>query len=309
MGGHNWTDDAYKNISSTYSGKTAAQVFHNTATRTLSNGMDPKGLKFRESRDSDVHPNSLAIMTWLDETGSMGRIPEHLVRENLPNLMQVLLDNGVQDAHVLFGGVGDHYSDHYPLQVGQFEAGADQLLKWLTEINLEGNGGGQGMESYLLAWLVAARHTSVDCFEKRGKKGFLFTIGDEYVHDRVEAGVLKNLLGYENPEDVTAAQLLTEAQRMYHVFHIHCTHGKGGNYYDHISNDWKKLLGERLIVCVDFTKIPEIIATTVAVVNGADLNKVVSGFDEDTKALVLRSTSNAINSITNTTANTGVIKL
>jgi hypothetical protein len=291
MGHSNWSNDAYNHLKANYSTKSTAQVFGN---RSIDKDMSPRGVQFRESRDSAAHPESLAIGVLLDETGSMGSIPEMLVRHKLGNLMNTLIDHGVPDAHVLFGGIGDHYSDRSPLQVGQFESGTDELNRWLTKIFLEGNGGGQSKESYSLAWLFFARHTSIDCFEKRNQKGFLFTIGDEGVHKALERDFLTNLLGYPFYEDIPAEQLLAEAQRMYHVFHLHVTETSvGGSGV--IIDGWRKLLQEGLIIVEDYNNIAEIIASTVAVVMGADLKKVVAAFDTTTAKQV----SNALVQINN----------
>lgn len=278
MGSSSWSNDAFSKLKVDHSTKSRSQIFTSSG---LDSDMSPKNVKFRESRDSDAHPNSVAIAVFLDETGSMGSIPEILVREKLGALMTTLITHGVPDAHVLFGGIGDHYSDNSPLQVGQFEAGTDELNKWLTKIYLEGNGGGQNMESYSLAWLFAGRHTSIDCFEKRGEKGFLFTIGDEATHEKLEKSFLTDLLGYEFPEDILAEQLLKEVQRTYNVFHIHI-HQTSTGQSPKIIDYWKKLLGERVIIAEDYNNVAEIIASTVAVVLGADLKSVVAGFDDDT---------------------------
>jgi hypothetical protein len=278
MGHSSWSNDAYSKLKADYSGKTRGEVFTNTS---IDKNMSPRGITFRESRDSDIHPNSLAIGVFLDVTGSMGSIPDILIRNKLGHLMNTLIAHGVPDAHVLFGGIGDHYSDYYPLQVGQFEAGTQELNAWLTKIYLEGGGGAQVMESYSLAWMFAARHTSIDCFEKRGQKGFLFTIGDEDVHEKLEKDFLTGLLGYEFPETVSAEQVLAEAQRMYHVFHLHVNE-TGTGKTPGILEAWKKLLNESVIVVEDHNNIAEIIASTVAVVMGADLKKVVANFDTAT---------------------------
>lgn len=286
MGSSAWSNDAYNNLRADYSTKTTRQIF---TSSNLDNDMSPKGVKFRESRDSAAHPESLAVAVFLDETGSMGKIPEILVREKLGALMNTLIAHGIPDAHVLFGGIGDHYADKSPLQVGQFEAGTEELNKWLTKIYLEGGGGGQNMESYSLAWLFSSRHTSIDCFEKRGEKGFLFTIGDERVHDKLEAARLSELLGYEFKEEMIATQLLSEAQRMYHVFHLHI-HETSTGHDSKTPEAWKSLLGERLIIVEDYNNVAEIIASTVAVVRGADLQKVIAGFDDQTA----KSVTNAL---------------
>src|SRR5690606_5631209 len=80
---------------------------------------------------------------------------------------------------VLFLAIGDHETDSAPLQVGQFESGDAELDLWLTRTWLEGKGGANSGESYLLAWYFASKFTKLDSLDKRGQKGFLFTIGDE----------------------------------------------------------------------------------------------------------------------------------
>lgn len=295
MGGSSWSSSAYDNLRAGYSTKSTSQIFSNDK---LDKKMNPNGVKFRESRDSDTHPKSVAIGIFLDVTGSMERIPEILIKEKLGTLITTLIANGVPDAHVLFGGIGDMTCDRAPLQVGQFEAGTKELDKWLTKIYLEGGGGGQDMESYSLAWLFAGRHTSIDCFEKRNEKGFLFTIGDEWTWPEMDRGALEKLLGYALEKDLTAAQVLEEAQRLYHVFHLHIHETKAGQN-THTIERWKNLLGERLIIVEDHANVAEIIASIVAVIHGADLKSVVSGFDDKTSKMV----SNALVKV-----NTDVVK-
>jgi hypothetical protein len=290
MGYTSWSSDAYSHLKTSYSGKSADQIFSSGMNPT----MDPHGLVFRESRDSDAHPNSIAIAVFLDVTGSMGQIPELLIRHKLGSLMDTLLAHGVEDPQVMFSAIGDHHTDRVPLQIGQFESGTDELNECLSKVYLEGGGGGQNMESYLLAWLVAGRHTSIDCFEKRGNKGFLFTIGDEKNWDSVAADRLKELMGYAQTDPITDAQVLAQAQRMYHVFHIHINET---GYKDNpdVIGYWKKLLGERALILDQHMAVAELIASTVAVINGANLDKVAAEFDDATaksvkNALMLVST-------------------
>ena len=60
---------------------------------------------------------------------------------------------------------------------------------------LEGGGGGQMRESYELAMYFMARHTSLDCHEKRGKRGYLFIIGDEMPYPNVNPQQVSRILG------------------------------------------------------------------------------------------------------------------
>lgn len=274
MGYSGWSSDAYTNLSRSYVGKSADDIFSNSAV----SDMLPKGVDVREARDSEEHPESLAVMVFLDVTGSMGHIPEAIVKNKLGALMNTIIDNGVPDPQILFGAIGDHHCDRTPLQIGQFESGTEELDKWLTSMYLEGGGGGQNMESYLQAWLIAGRHTSIDCFEKRNEKGFLFTIGDEKNWNEMDAHALKEIMGYAQTDPVTDDQLLEEAQRLYNVYHIHINEA---SYRDdpNVLGYWKEKLGERFIVLNDYNALCETISTLIAVQHGADMADVTSKFD------------------------------
>lgn len=221
--------------------------------------MDPHGVIIRESRDSEEHPNSVAIILALDETGSMGRIPHALIKTGLPTIMSSIIEAGIPDPQLLFLGIGDHKVDSAPLQVSQFESSDSLLDHWLTKVYLEGNGGGNGGESYSLAHYFAAYHTSIDCFEKRGQKGLLFTIGDEPTFREYPGYVIKGLMGTSEAGNYTAAELLAKAQETYHVFHLHVKEGSNGTRQE-VMGGWKELLGDNLIIIEDSRDIPKIIA-------------------------------------------------
>lgn len=221
------------------------EIFHE---RSMNNAMDPKDVDIRESRDSAEHPNSLAIILALDVTGSMGSIPHFLVKTGLPEIMDGIIQKGVKDPQLLFLGVGDHTCDRAPLQVGQFESSDELLDHWLTNVYLEGGGGGNDGESYLLAWYFAGKHTSIDCFEKRGKKGFLFTIGDEPCLDSIPKTSIKALMGKGQFENFDATDLLDKAREKYEVFHIHMKQGSNGSRQE-VIDGWTQLVGkDNLIV-------------------------------------------------------------
>lgn len=285
MGYTRWSDDAYSHLKSSRTNSSTNDIFVNNKKGLAPSYLLPSNFKYRESRDSDIHPDSLSIAVFLDVTGSMGRIPDILVREKLGNLMNTLISNGIEHPQILFGAIGDQYSDRYPIQVSQFESGTDELDKSLTELYLEGGGGGQNKESYLLSWLVCARQTSIDCFEKRNQKGFLFTIGDEANWDKITRETMLDKLGYKEGSTISDKELLKEAQRMYHVFHIHINEA---SYRDdpQVLGYWKKLLGERLIVLQDYNMIAETIASTVALVSGVDMEKLYNTLDNNTSKVV-----------------------
>ena len=192
----------------------------------------------------------------------MGSIPLHLVRDGLPTIMQKIIDAGVKDPQVLFVAIGDHECDRAPLQVGQFESSDALLDHWLTKVWIESGGGGNGGESYSLAHYFAANHTSIDCFEKRGQKGFLFTIGDEPTLETYPARAIKNIMGTAEAKEYDKTELLEAAQKSYNVFHLHVKQGSNGRS-EKVMNGWKEFMGDNLIIVEDKLEIPQTIAKIV----------------------------------------------
>jgi hypothetical protein len=225
--------------------------------------MNPNGIMLRESRDSDEHPNTVSIILALDVTGSMGSIPHFLVKEGLPHIMGNIIQRGIKDPQLLFLAVGDHECDNSPLQVGQFESSDELLDKWLTDVYLEGGGGGNAGESYLLAWYFAGFHTVLDCFEKRQQKGFLFTIGDEPTLSEIPADALKNIMGKGQYKNYPASVLLDKAREHYHVYHLHVKETSSGSQQS-VMDGWKQLMGDKLIIVDRHAEIAKIIPEIVA---------------------------------------------
>jgi hypothetical protein len=247
-----------------YHTKSRDEIF---SQRSINNAMNPYNIKIRESRDSPKHPNSLSIILGLDVTGSMGSIPHFLVQNGLPQIMGKIIQSGVADPQILFLGIGDHQCDTSPLQVGQFESSDELLDQWLTDVYLEGGGGGNEGESYLLAWYFASFHTSIDCYEKRHQKGLLFTIGDEPVLKKLPARDLQNIMGDGQYADFSANALLEKSSERYNVFHIHVKETMAGKRQETIDG-WKQLMWDNLIIAEHHAEISNIIADTVLKHNG-----------------------------------------
>src|SRR5512135_3513458 len=219
MGGGAYDREAHVAITTARAEMPREEVFRQTR---LHPDMNPHGVKVRESRDSPRHPDSIGIIFALDETGSMNDIPEFLAKQELPHFMELILDGGfVKDPQLMFMGVGDavqNYHEQAPLQVGQFESEAGLMDRWLTDIYLEGKGGGNEGESYDLAFYFAARHTSMDCWEKRGRKGYLFVTGDEPALPHVSAAAVRERVGDDLKKDVPTKKIVEEASETFHTF-------------------------------------------------------------------------------------------
>ncbi|MBC6993132.1 hypothetical protein QWY85_00610 [Neolewinella lacunae] len=274
MGYGKWSSAEYSSFRSSYAGKSRDDIFTANKHRRIDPKLDPFRVGMRESRDSVEHPNSLAIAVFLDVTGSMGHIPHDLVANQLGALMDTLTDHGVQDPQLMFSAVGDHRCDKAPLQFGQFESSTQLVNDGLSRLFLEG-GGGDAPESYLLAWHAAARHTSIDCWEKRQQKGFLFTVGDDTSHTTFEGQLQAQLFGYSGAQTLTDQQLLAEAQQRYHVFHVHV--GKNNEQSNpRVTNYWQPLLGKRFITLADYRQLGLLVAMVVAILTGSPAETVIS---------------------------------
>jgi hypothetical protein len=279
MGGGEFCSESYATRAET-SGYHTKHIHEIFTEREINEGMSPHGLMIRESRDSDEHPNSLSIIFALDTTGSMGNVPAAMIRDGLPQIMGNIIQRGEKDPQVCFVGVGDHECDSAPLQVGQFESSDELLEKWLKVVYLEGGGGGNGGESYPLAWYFAAYHTSIDCWKKRKRKGFLFTVGDEPPLKSFPATTLKKLFGVGQYKDHTADELYAKASEMYHVFHIHTKETLNGGRNPSTINGWKEMLGNNLIVVDHHKEIPAIVSRIIYEMS-AVVSPVNSTRDED----------------------------
>lgn len=259
-GTYSHADRMTRLIDSGFHTKTREEIF--TASG-MNESMDPKHIKMREARDSEEHPNSFAIIIGLDVTGSMGSVPHYLVKDGLPEIVQKIMDNGIADPQILFVGIGDHKCDQAPLQVGQFESSDELMDKWLTDLWLEGNGGGNGGESYFLAWLFAAQRTSVDCFEKRNKKGVLITIGDEPIHRAIHNADVGKIMGQGEYNDYETSVMLDMARTSYDVYHINVMGETSQGDTRQTIGCWQELLGDNAIMAQKKESVVEHIAGAV----------------------------------------------
>ncbi|MBO4749493.1 MAG: hypothetical protein J5546_04190 [Lachnospiraceae bacterium] len=241
---------------------------------------DPKFIQMREARDSEDHPESLPIIIGLDVTGSMGYLAEKVAKEALnETMMKLYSTNAVKDPALMFAAYGD-YHDQNPLQVTQFESDiriAEQLLDlWLED-------GGNGDVVPNLLWYFAARHTSLDQYEKRGKKGFLFTIGDDAecrTDMRQIADTYERVLG----EKVTAStqDILKETTKKFEVFHLFLD--SAGRKAQSIV---KLLPGHTMVIApTEIDAIPEILISTMQMVGGKSKEEVLAQWPEVRRPIV-----------------------
>lgn len=224
MGSTRWSDDEYveRAVSRKKSGKDAFE--HNEDIRAgraqsgVHQKMNPRGVIVRESRDSEAHPESHAVAVLFDVTGSMQSVPR-VLQANLPRLMNLLIRKGyLEHPQIMVGAIGDATCDQAPLQIGQFESGIE-IEEDLAKLYLEGGGGGHITESYELAMYFMAWHTALDCFEKRGKKGYLFVIGDEAPYPSVKRGEIQEVIGDGIQADIPFPEVIAKLRQRYEIYY------------------------------------------------------------------------------------------
>jgi hypothetical protein len=260
MGSGRWSTDVYE-AAARLRGGASAFGYSDSGARTVHPALNPFGVGARESRDSAEHPASLAVAVLFDVTGSMGMVPRAL-QAKLPQLLGLLLRKGyARDPQIMFGAIGDATCDRAPLQVGQFESD-NRMDGDLERILLEGGGGGQKTESYELAMYFMARHTSIDCWEKRRKRGYLFIVGDEMAYPAVKPREVAAVIGDELGEPLRLQALAAELTRRWDTYYIL---PEGAAYAGdcQVLGFWRKLLGQNVIELADTDAVCETIALTI----------------------------------------------
>lgn len=276
MGSGTFDAKAYRTFASSTVGKSTDEVYK---ARSISAALNPHGVRTRESRDSADNPQSTPVIVALDVTGSMGMLADVIAREGLGTLFTSILERKpITDPHVMFMAIGDATCDRAPLQVSQFEADT-RIVEQLTQIWLEKGGGGNSFESYNLPWYFAGFHTEHDSMVKRGKRGYLFTVGDECAPADLTRDQLKRVCGDTVEADMTTADMLAIAQRTYDVFHIIIEEGDyARRHLDRVVSSWRELLGQRVIQLADHRLLAETIVSAIEVAEGRDASTSAKGW-------------------------------
>lgn len=232
--------------------------------RKAADSLNVFGVTSREARDSGEHPNSTPIVVLFDVTGSMGRVPV-TVQKRLADLLGLLTRGGyVDDPQILVGAIGDDQFDAVPLQLGQFESD-NRIDEQLRDIYLEGGGGGDKREGYALAAYFLATRAHTDAWDKRGKKGYVFFIGDEMNKQALFAESVRRFIGDDQTEDLDVTAVYRRLQERWNVYYVlpNLTY-----YYDdpEIEEHWRAVVGERFLKLDDPDAVADLIALTIGIV-------------------------------------------
>ena len=240
---------------------------------------DPKYINTRECFDSDDHPKSTPIVVGLDVTGSMGYLAVEVATKALNALITKLYStNIIEDPALMCAAYGD-YRDSSPLQVTQFESDI-RIAEQLLELYFEDKGNGKVVPTCL--WEFLSRHTNIDAINKRGEKGYVFTIGDvaDIREDEVQS-TIERVIGDSIP-GITVESILKEVEQKFNVFHIMIGSGENPNaFLIQNGGNTNILMGHKInIPRADINIIPEIIIGTIQLQKGESLDEVIEKQDE-----------------------------
>ena len=273
MGSGNWNDSLYMAQASARAARgeddfaySASQAFIPRHQRKAADVLDPYGVTLREARDSAEHPNSTPIVVLFDVTGSMRAVPRTLQRK-LSELLGLLTRGGYcDDPQIMVGAIGDDVFDRVPLQIGQFESD-NRIDEQLRQIYLEGGGGGDKREGYALAAHFLDTRVQADAID-RGRKGYVFFIGDEMNKTRLEASSVQQWLGEAEGVTRELEELYASLRANWNVFYV--LPNLTAYYTDaEIEAHWRGLVGERFLRLEDPSAVAELIATTIGLTEDA----------------------------------------
>ncbi len=247
------TTDGY----ATTSAGVSRQAEEKLSRTFMNSGLDPKGRKLVSEAENPV-------VYAFDETGSMGNLPK-IIYDKMPLIAGQIVENGyIKDPEVSLAAVGDIECDQAPIQIGDFSE-VRKLDSWLERIWLEGNGGGNGGESYEFTAYFYARY----CEMPKAVAPFFLMTGDEPMRETLDREDLARHFGGTH-ETVGAAQVFKELLEKFqgNVFLIYASHG--GNERSGVVEQWRGMVGPERVIVLDSDKaVADVTLGIFAVMTGS----------------------------------------
>ncbi|MBQ3886419.1 MAG: hypothetical protein II735_00435 [Clostridia bacterium] len=245
---------------------------------------DPRFIDKRESCDSADSPQSTPIIIGFDVTGSMGYLAAEIAKNSLNKTITYIYDKQpVTNPHVMCAAFVEPIAQG-GLQVTQFEADI-RVAEQLLELKVGFGGNLYSFDS--LVWYFAAQHTKIDSFDKRGKKGFIFCVGDEVCGgaegEKLSAHQIKEVYNDTVAEDYPLAKVYQMASEQYEVFHI-----VTGFRTEKSLQTWESFLPGRnaRIEPADIGCLSEVITSIMQLVNGMDKKSVIAQWPQKEQEVV-----------------------
>jgi hypothetical protein len=264
MGGGSFDSKRYYDDTTTRATRGIDDFSYTKTATAIHPSLDPTRINTKpgkklESRDSAEHPESNAVLLCFDVTGS-NYTRAVQAQKALPSMM-ALLPKYLPDAQVAVAANDDFFvAPTMALQISEFESD-NRVDEHIRNIILVRNGGGNDGESYDLALYAAARKTSIDCFDKRGRKGYFFIYADEPFFEQVSARQVQDVFGDSIQRDIPIAEIIAEARKQYEVFVLWPVGG-----YAHAHDQYIRLFGEEYVIVLQHPeRICEVVAATIGI--------------------------------------------
>lgn len=226
------TTEAYSNASNTI-------ICKNKLQKT----MDPKRFDDEHLKCDKEDP----IVFALDVTGSMGDWSK-IIYDKMPMFYgQIKQKNYLKDPSISICGIGDYTSDESPLQVSEFAQGSN-IDVLLSDLYLEGGGGGGYQESYELAAYFYTKQVKLLGHEFP----FFFITGDEGFRDNIKKKYISEYLGLFCKEDVRSDILFQELMLKYNVFLIKKPYDSPNE--NKVRDMWENAIGKERILDIQNAK-------------------------------------------------------
>ena len=198
----------------------SAFAYSDSGARRVHARLDPCGVTMRESRDSDRAPASRRRSRCCSTSPARWAACRACSRQKLPQLLGLLLRKGYatrsadhvrrdRRRHLRPGAVAGR-----PVRVGQPDGRrprphrAGGRRRWPDDRVVRAGD------------VLHGPAHAIDCFEKRGRRGYLFIIGDEMAYPRVKAREVARHHRRRAPEDVPLRPDRREVTRMYDMYFL-----------------------------------------------------------------------------------------
>ena len=267
MGGGSYDRDVYSSSSSWGSGSYGSYSSHANkamSAHSLDDSMFPKN---RILHSSSKHP----IIVVLDVTGSNIAFAK-IVYDKMPMFFGQIEQKGyLKDFDMAICACGDAHGDNYPIQIPEFAKGTE-IDNWLKKLVLEGNGGGQRMETYELVAYYLLHNLSLE----NGAEPVILFLGDEAPYNTVTSDIIKEYINSDYTETVDTKEVFTELLKKYPNTFLFLNPYNGVSLDSDIRNKWVEMFGDKADHIITMERhqekaIVDLMLSVIAMVGETDL--------------------------------------
>lgn len=226
-----------------YDFKSARATYDKHVGRSYTDAVSKKVSATSLVSDSIKTESTCPLVICCDVTGSMGNWPATIFSK-LPYLDLEGKEYLGEDMEICFCAVGDIFSDQYPLQVRPFTTGTN-MKEELEKLVIEGNGGGQCMESYD----IAAHYFAENCEMPKALNPIIIFIGDEGLYDFLDMEGAEKWSRAKPEKRMDVSQVFKALKKKFTVYLIRKSYGSTtanemSSYDAKIHKQWADLLGD-----------------------------------------------------------------